>query len=222
MRRIIIIVTTAIVTTMSSNCYADCSCDDWVIRSGYCVDYIKSRIQTFQIPKDTTEIANLKNKEIGKVAEGDVAMFYVSNYWHVAYVEIVHLDKHGNAAEVDVSEMNYGGQMSFHDYKSKWSPKNKSEWERALCCGVTNKYGQKSSRKNIPLNSIKQIWSPVAPVSEGANKGRNDTAFGGNVNPLQPLTVAIPDGLQGSAGRTLEPGTATIQASPWLSDSYAK
>lgn len=162
---------------MHSSCYADCNCDDWVIRGGYCVNYIKSRIPTFPIPKNITEIANLKNKEIAKVTEGDVALFTVSNYWHVAYVEKVHMDKHGNTTAIDVSEMNFGEQMSFDEFQNKWSPKNKSEWNRALCCGVTNKYGQISLRKNIALNTVRQIWSPASTAFEGVSRGRGDTVF---------------------------------------------
>jgi hypothetical protein len=161
MRRIPILVTTLIITVIHTSCYAGCNCDDWVKGGGYCVDYVKSRIPAFQIPKNTTEIAALKNKEIPEVTEGDVAIFDLGNYWHVSYVEKVHVDQRGNATAIDVSEMNFGGQMSFHEYINKWNPKNESEWERALCCGVTNKYGQTSLRKNIALNSVKQIWSPT-------------------------------------------------------------
>ena len=106
--------------------------------------------------------------------EGDVAIFDLGRYWHVAYVEKVHTDQQGNATAIDVSEMNFGGQMSFDEYKSKWSPKNESEWKRALCCGVTDKYDQTDSRKNVALNTVTQIWSPAPAASEGmAGRGDN-------------------------------------------------
>jgi hypothetical protein len=147
-------------------------------KGGYCVDYIKTKIPLFPIPQNTTEIANLKNKDIPEVTEGDVAMFYISNYWHVAYVEKVHLDQQGNATSIDVSEMNFGGHMSFGEYKNKWRQKSRSEWKRALCCGVTDNYDQTSSRKNVALNTVKQIWSPVSAVSEDVNEERDVTIFG--------------------------------------------
>lgn len=179
MKRISIIVTVLvlIITSMYSRCYADCSCDDWVEKGGYCVDYIKTRIPSFPIPKSTTEIAALKNKDIPEVEEGDVAMFNFSNYWHVAYVEKVHLDPQGNAAAIDVSEMNYGDQMSYDEYRKKWKRKSRSEWKRALCCGVTDNYDQTGSRKNIALNTVKQIWSPDPPEFTDVIRERSDAVI---------------------------------------------
>ena len=175
MRRISIIVAAIVITVMHTSCYADCNCIDWVRRDGYCVDYVKTKIPTFPIPNNPVDIAALKNKEIPDVTAGDVAIFDLGKYWHVSYVEKVHTDQQGNATAIDVSEMNFGGHMSFHEYKNKWSPKNESEWKRALCCGVTNKYGQTSLRKNIPLNTVKQIWSPVSAASEGVSVRRGIT-----------------------------------------------
>jgi hypothetical protein len=146
-------------------------------KGGYCVDYIKTKIPSFPIPMNTSEIALLKNKDIPEVAEGDVAMFNFSNYWHVAYVEKVHLDQQGNASSIDVSEMNFGGKMSFAEYKAKWRGKSRSEWKRALCCGVTDNYDLTSSRKNIALNTVKQVWSPNATISAGVKGEHDDTVF---------------------------------------------
>ena len=167
MRRIPIIVTAVAITIMHTGCYADCNCDDWVKRDGYCVDYVKTKIPTFPIPNNAVEIAALRNKEIAEVTEGDVAIFNLGNYWHVSYIEKVHIDQHGNATAIDVSEMNFGGHLSFEEYKNRWIPKSESEWKRALCCGVTNKFGQTRLRRNIPLKTIKQIWSPISAASEG-------------------------------------------------------
>jgi len=144
-------------------------------KGGYCVDYIKTKIPTFPIPQNTTEIAALKNKDIPEVAEGDVAMFNISNYWHVAYVEKVNLNQQGDATSIDVSEMNFGGQLSFSEFKNKWNPKSRSEWKRALCCGVTNNYDQTGSRNNVSLDTVKQIWSPVSTASEDVKGERNVT-----------------------------------------------
>src|SRR5690242_2731935 len=94
---------------VSSTAFAGCNCDDWMDRGGYCVDYVKTKIPTFPIPKSETEIEALKNREISKVEEGDVAIFDLGRYWHVAYVEKVHTDSRGRATAIDVSEMNFGG-----------------------------------------------------------------------------------------------------------------
>jgi hypothetical protein len=155
-----IVVTVVAATTIHTRCYAGCNCDDWMNRGGYCVDYVKSRIPAFPIPKTDAEIAVLKNKETAKVEEGDVAIFDLGDYWHVAYVEKVHLDPQGTATAIDVSEMNFGGQISYQEYRNRWNPKNEGEWRRALCCGVTKQYDQMRMRKNIALHSVEQIWSP--------------------------------------------------------------
>ena len=157
-----------LITVMGSSCYAGCNCDVWMDRDGYCVDYVKTRIPTFPIPNSTTEIEALNNKEVMEVTEGDVAIFYLGRYWHVAYVEKVHLNQQGKATAIDVSEMNFGGDMSFDEYRSKWKPRNEGEWKRALCCGVTDKYDQTGMRKNVSLNTVRQIWSPAIAASEGA------------------------------------------------------
>jgi len=175
MRRISIIATAIVITVMHSRCYAGCNCDDWMDKGGYCVDYVKTKIPTFPIPKTVTEIAALKNKEASKVTEGDVAIFDLGNYWHVAYVEKVHLDQQGKATAIDVSEMNFGPQISFDEYKKRWGTNKKSEWKRSLCCGVTKKYDRTSLRKNIALDSVEQIWSPVSAASQEISLAHSDT-----------------------------------------------
>lgn len=175
MRRIPLLVTAIVITVMHTRCYAGCNCDDWMNRGGYCVDYVKTKIPTFPIPKTDAEIAALKNKGIPEVTEGDVAIFDLGNYWHAAYVEKVHLDQHGTATAIDVSEMNFGGQISFDEYKNRWGSKNEGEWKRALCCGVTKRYNRTNLRKNIALNSVEQIWSPVSAASQENIAGHNDT-----------------------------------------------
>lgn len=161
----------------SSNGFADCNCDDWVNKGGYCVDYVKTKIPTFPIPKSVSEITTLKNKETSKVEVGDVAIFDLGKYWHVAYVEKVHVDSQGSATAIDVSEMNFGGQISFVEYKKRWHTKNAGEWKRALCCGVTQKYDRASTRKNIALNSVDQIWSPDSAVSQDNSPEQNDDSL---------------------------------------------
>ncbi|MBC8017604.1 MAG: hypothetical protein H7X83_03665 [Verrucomicrobia bacterium] len=175
MKQIQILVTAIVITVVHSSCYAGCNCDDWVARGGYCVDYVKTKIPTFPIPKTVAEIAALKNKETSKVTEGDVAIFDLGNYWHVAYIEKVHLDQQGTATAIDVSEMNFDRQISFDEYKNRWDTKNKSEWKRSLCCGVTKKYARISMRKNIALDSVEQVWSPVSAASQESSGGYGDT-----------------------------------------------
>ena len=164
-----IILAALLSTIMHANCYAGCNCDVWMDRDGYCVDYVKTKVPTFPIPNNIAEIKALNNKEIAEVTEGDVAVFDLGNYWHVAYVEKVHLNTQGKATAIDISEMNFGGQLSFQEFISKWRPKNESEWKRALCCGVTDRFDQTSLRRNVALNTVKQIWSPEAVVSEGVS-----------------------------------------------------
>ena len=113
MRIIAITATLFITIILRTNCHAGCNCADWMNKGGYCVDYVKTKIPSFPIPQNKDEITTLKNRDIFKVTAGDAALFNFSNYWHVAYVEKVHLDQHGNAIAIDVSEMNFGGQLSF-------------------------------------------------------------------------------------------------------------
>lgn len=174
----VLIMALALTGTQHTGCYAGCNCDDWMNKGGYCVDYIKARIPAFPVPQNIPEIESLKNRDISDVAEGDVAIFDLNNFWHVAYVEKVHLDRQGNATSIDVSEMNFGDQMSFNEYKRKWGQKSRSEWKRALCCGVTDNYDRTSSRKNIALNSVTQIWSPASPSPGDGFKDSDDTVLG--------------------------------------------
>jgi hypothetical protein len=154
------------IAIIHTRCYADCNCDDWMKRGGYCIDYVKARIPTFPMPYTNVAIAALKNRGIAEVQEGDVAIFDLGKLWHVSYVEKVHKDQHGKATAIDVSEMNHGGQLSFPEYHDKWRSQNVREWKRAICCGVTNTYGEMTLRNNIPLHTVKQIWSPNASASE--------------------------------------------------------
>jgi hypothetical protein len=166
-KHIVIIVLTFLISGIYTCCYAErCNCDDWMGKGGYCVDYIKARIQTFPSPQYKEEMIGLKNTEIGNITEGDVAVFTVKNYWHVAYVEKVHHNQHGEATAIDVSEMNFGDELSFGEFKSTWKSRNADEWNRAICCGITDDYNEVSFRKNINLNTVKQVWSPDNVVSE--------------------------------------------------------
>jgi len=159
---------------VSRNAFARCNCDDWMSRGGYCVDYVKTRVPSFPIPKTDAEITALKNRDTSDVEEGDVAIFDLGEIWHVAYVEKVHQDSRGTAISIDVSEMNLGRQISFDEYKNRWHTKNQSEWKRAICCGVTKKYDQRGIRKNVSLDSVEQVWSPDIPAYREINAGQND------------------------------------------------
>lgn len=177
MKMIVIAVTIVVAGALHTSCYAGCNCDDWMDKGGYCVDYVKTKIPAFPVPQNTTEIEALKNKDISDVKEGDVAIFFLSNYWHVAYVEKVHLDQQGNASAIDVSEMNFGDQMSFDEFRKKWGQKGRNEWKRALCCGVTENYDQTSSRKNVALNTVEQIWSPDSAEFRESIRERRDAVI---------------------------------------------
>lgn len=169
MRRIMLIVSAIVIVGVHSQGFAaDCVCVDWVNKDGYCVDYIKDKIPSFPIPMDRTEIESLKNKELSEVTAGDVAIFSFRNYWHVAFVENVHRNPNGFASAIDVTEMNFGDQMSFDEFKSAWKSRSEGEWQRAICCGVTDKYDQTGFRKNVALNTVTQIWSPESVEHGGA------------------------------------------------------
>lgn len=170
----ILFTTTIVIAVMHTSCYAGCNCDDWMQRDGYCVDYIKDKIPIFPIPTSDAEISALKNKDVSEVAAGDVAIFDLGNYWHVAYVEKVHLDSQGRATAIDVSEMNYGKPISFADYKKRWGTTDENEWKRALCCGVTKRYDRMSSRKDVALSTVNQVWSPVTAAFEDADEKRGN------------------------------------------------
>jgi hypothetical protein len=174
MIRISVLVTAGIIAGMHASCYAGVNCDDWIDKGGYCVDYVKTKIPTFPTPQTATELAALNNKDITDVTEGDVAIFRYSNYWHVAYVEKVHFDKHGNATVIDVSEMNFGRQLSLYEYQKIWRVRSNSEWKRAISCGVTYNYNKKRSRKKVALNTVKQIWSPGSDTVKVARRRRVD------------------------------------------------
>lgn len=172
LKRIVGIVLFAFMLAEGTNCRADGTCDDWVDKGGYCVDYVKSKMPTFPVPKDVAAITLLNNKASKDVAQGDVAIFDLGKYWHVAFIEKVHVDQRGNATAIDVSEMNFGGRLSLNDYKKKWRSKNRSEWKRAISCGVTKKYGQTGKRTRIALSSVDQIWSPVVAASQVVGDGK--------------------------------------------------
>lgn len=177
MKRCVGILVLFALLSASNHSFADCNCDDWVNKGGYCVDYVKTKIPTFPIPKSVAEITTLKNKETSKVEEGDVAIFDLGKYWHVAYVEKVHVDSQGSATAIDVSEMNFGGQISFDEYKRRWHTKNDGEWKRALCCGVTKNYDRTNTRKNIALKSVEQIWSPDSAISQEYSREQRDDSL---------------------------------------------
>jgi hypothetical protein len=170
-----------------------CNCDDWMGKGGYCVDYIKSRIQTFPSPQNKEEMIILKNTGIANITEGDVAVFTIKNYWHVAYVENVHRNQRGEATTIDVSEMNFGDELSFGEFKSIWKSKSQAEWNRALCCGITDNYDQVSFRKNVDLNTVKQIWSPDDVVSVGVG-GQRVKAIVGKVREVINRVIEFTEG----------------------------
>lgn len=172
MKSSLLMVLMILISGSQTYCYAlRCNCNDWMEKGGYCVDYIKTRIPTFPIPTKE-EMIDLKNADIDEVTEGDVAIFTIKNYWHLAYVERVHRDPRGEATAIDVSEMNFGDELSFAEFKAKWKSRNKSEWNRTFCCGITDNYDEITFRENIPLSTVKQIWSPDDVESEGNGRRR--------------------------------------------------
>ncbi|MBJ6725453.1 hypothetical protein JFN93_12100 [Geomonas sp. Red875] len=110
----------------------------------------------------------LKNTTVPNVTEGDVAVFRIKNYWHVAYVEKVHRNLLREPVSIDVSEMNYGGDLSYSEFKATWKSRSKREWKRAAyCCGITDNYGEVTRRDHVDLDTVTQVWSPDDVDSEG-------------------------------------------------------
>lgn len=173
MKLIVATISLMMLLIRGTDCRASGVCDDWVKRGGYCVDYVKSRVPTFPVPKDAAEIALLSNKSSRDVAVGDVAIFFLGRYWHVAYIEKVHLDQQGDPTAIDVSEMNFGERLTEDDYMKEWRLKKTSEWKRAVSCGVTSEYGDIDWRSNVALSSVQQIWSPAVAASRGGAVKKN-------------------------------------------------
>lgn len=178
MKRVAIVILTLAFAGSYTPSYAGrCNCDVWMEKGGYCVDYIKDRIPSFLIPtKD--DMGALKNTDIAEITEGDVAIFAIKNYWHVAYVELVHRNPRGEATAIDVSEQNFGDELSFPEFKTKWKSNSREEWNQALCCGITDNYDRITWRKNISISTVKQVWSPDDAASEGIGRQRVNALVG--------------------------------------------
>ncbi|WP_246038081.1 hypothetical protein [Geomonas terrae] len=157
--------------------HAACNCEDWMDRGGYCVDYVKSRIPSFPIPM-RDDMPTLRNTEVTEVTEGDVAIFTIKSYWHVAYVERVHRNAQGEPISIDVSEMNFGDEPTFQEFRSKWRSASREEWNRALCCGITDNYDEITTRKNVDIATVRQIWSPDDAAREDTARGRLKALMG--------------------------------------------
>jgi hypothetical protein len=170
-KRDVKLLTFAVLLCSGSPCFADWNCDDWVARRGYCVDYVKSKIPSFPVPDSDDDIKQLNNKQVRDVVRGDVAIFDLGRYWHVAYVENVRRDHRGNAISIDISEKNYGPRMTPDHYLKTWGSRHGSEWKRAVWCGVTKKYGQNGMRTNVPIDTVEQIWTPRPSLSQRIRSG---------------------------------------------------
>ncbi|TSK06241.1 MAG: hypothetical protein FPO08_13065 [Geobacter sp.] len=120
----------------------------------------------------------LKNAEVTEITEGDVAIFTIKSYWHVAYVERVHRNTQGEPISIDVSEMNFGDEPTFQEFRSKWRSANREEWNRALCCGITDNYDEITTRKNVDIATVRQIWSPDDAAREYTARGRLKALMG--------------------------------------------
>ncbi|WP_224983360.1 hypothetical protein [Geomonas agri] len=146
-------------------------------KGGYCVDYVKSRIPSFPMPT-RDDMPTLKNVDIAEVTEGDVAIFAIKSYWHVAYVESVHRNAQGEPLTIDVSEMNFGNEPSFVEFRSRWKLASRDEWQRALCCGITDNYDEITMRKNVDVTTVRQVWSPDDAAREGTAQARFKALMG--------------------------------------------
>ncbi|QWV95625.1 hypothetical protein KP004_03580 [Geomonas oryzisoli] len=120
----------------------------------------------------------LKNADIADVTEGDVAIFTIKSYWHVAYVERVLRNAQDEPVTIDVSEMNFGDEPTFAEFRSRWKSANREEWSRALCCGITDNYNEITTRKNVAIETVHQIWSPDDAARDGTARRRLKALLG--------------------------------------------
>ena len=171
MKLLLVLLHVLLTMTAPACVFADCNCDDWVLRGGYCVDYVKARVPSFPFPQTHQEMLSLNNRETWQIADGDVAIFFMGSFWHVAIVERVYLDRFGAVTAVDVSEMNYGRPVSQTTFSEKWGDDGLAGWERAVCCGVTEGYAREASRKMVDIATVRQVWSPVAAELENTKLG---------------------------------------------------
>lgn len=168
MKQTLYVLVVLLIVNVNIKCFAvDCAnsdCGFWYKKGGYCVAYVRTRIPSlykFKASENPFAINIPKNKETKDVEIGDAAIFAVGDFGHIAYVEKVNRDQNGNATSIDISEKNYGGPVSFDDFKKKWKINSQKEHEIATrCCGVTSLFDEERQRKEVPINKIDHIWSP--------------------------------------------------------------
>lgn len=129
---------TAVVISMVFTSYfaigADCS---KYLGRGYCTDYIQVITGSTQGGNAKDWVSNIEKQD---VAVGDVAIFTLGAYGHVAFVESVRLDDRGAPQSVDLSEWNYSKEYVDPD------------------CVVTSSFGITTKRRNVSLNTISGFW----------------------------------------------------------------
>lgn len=135
--------------------FADCS---FYHGKGYCTDYIKNKIGKKPGGDASSWPNNIGDKS--NVKKGDAALF--SN--HVAYVEKVNTkkacDKKGKnckeiADSVNISEWNYSKNNLTPSACEKKFGKGHTN---CIDCIVTDKFGEKTYRNSVSLNSVKGFW----------------------------------------------------------------
>lgn len=113
---------------------ADCS---QYLGKGYCTDYIFAQTGQRQ-PGDAQDWNG--DHDLSLLQKGDVAIFDLGTYGHVALVENVNKDSSGTPVSVNLSEWNYG-------------PTYVNE-----ACAVTNAFGIRGTRENIPVSTVDRFW----------------------------------------------------------------
>ncbi len=160
MQHLVLLVAAFLPLCLASPCWCAWDCDDWERRRGYCVDYVKSRIPSFPIPRSEADVSRLNNRVPARIRRGDVALFDMGRYWHLAYVERVRRDRWGRASSIDVSEWNFGPPLTRESFRATWNQAAPPPWQRAVWCGVTEKFGRSGTRTGIPIQRVDQVWTP--------------------------------------------------------------
>lgn len=109
---------------------------------GYCTDYIQQRLGR----KPSGDAGTWPgNTSVASIRQGDVAIFNVGSYGHVAYVEQVIADKSGKPTHIRVSEMN-------------WAPVLPGAENQK--CAITSNFGKVTTRPAVPIAAVARVWRP--------------------------------------------------------------
>lgn len=131
------------------------NCGDWL--SGQCVAHARTMTNNLMPSCNGAAKDCPENKAAKDVTSGDVVKLNLGQYGHVAYVYA----RGGNSLRI--SEKNKGTRLSRNRFselaKQNGISDSDVEYQRAINCGVTEKYGVKDER-TINISQVAGVWSP--------------------------------------------------------------